>query len=168
MHLNFTGYDEPGINFGDMGTGVYRGGGRGYPDLAAVGDAYVVRFNGTWCTIGGTSLSAPVVATMLTLVTEERIAAGKPTIGFVNPILVSGGILPSQGLLLMTRLAMLTMLCSMPTQKSSTTLRTSRTRLVTRQGSWPRKDGIQSLDSGKSGCGPKGCFFADEYHSTGI
>ncbi|KAK3314311.1 alkaline serine protease [Apodospora peruviana] len=89
VKLGFTGYEDAGTNFSDVGTGVYHIGGRGYPDVAAVGDAYVIRFNGTWRTIGGTSLSAPVWAAMLTLVNEERIAAGKPTVGFVNPILYS-------------------------------------------------------------------------------
>lgn len=89
VKLGFEGYDSPGTNFSDVGTGVYHRGGRGYPDVAAIGDDYVVRWNGTWRTIGGTSLSAPVFAGVLTLINEERLAAGKSTLGFVNPILVS-------------------------------------------------------------------------------
>lgn len=89
VELAFEGYDRPGTNFSDVGTGVYHRGGRGYPDVAAIGDAYVVRFNGSWWTIGGTSLSAPVFAAILTLANEERIAVGKSTLGFVNPALVS-------------------------------------------------------------------------------
>ncbi|KAM7215665.1 alkaline serine protease [Rhypophila decipiens] len=87
VQLGFEGYDEPGTNFSDVGTGVFRRTGRGYPDVAAIGDHYVVRVNSTWATIGGTSLSAPVFAAMLTLVNEERIAAGKDTLGFINPVL---------------------------------------------------------------------------------
>ncbi|KAK0625146.1 alkaline serine protease [Bombardia bombarda] len=87
VKLDFTGYFNPGQNFSSVGRGVFRIGGRGYPDVAAVGDNYVVRTNGAWRTIGGTSLSAPVWAAMLTLVNEERIKLGKRTIGFVNPIL---------------------------------------------------------------------------------
>jgi tripeptidyl-peptidase-1 len=34
-------------------------------------------------------LSAPVWGAVLTLVNEKRIAAGKSTVGFVHPILVS-------------------------------------------------------------------------------
>lgn len=85
--LSFTGYTNPGHNFSDVGSGVYHIGGRGYPDVAAVGDRFVLRTGGVWATIGGTSLSAPVWAAMLTLVNEERIAAGKSTIGFINPVL---------------------------------------------------------------------------------
>ncbi|OAA66529.1 alkaline serine protease [Niveomyces insectorum RCEF 264] len=85
--LAFSGYATPGTNFSEVGSGVYHTGGRGYPDVAAVGDHYVTMLNGQWATIGGTSLSAPVWASMLTLVNEERLAAGKATVGFVNPVL---------------------------------------------------------------------------------
>ncbi|KAK3319647.1 alkaline serine protease [Cercophora scortea] len=87
VKLNFTGYTNPGTNFSDVGTGVYHIGGRGYPDVSAVGDRYVIRYNSSWYTIGGTSLSAPVWAGLLTLVNEERIADGKGTLGFINPAL---------------------------------------------------------------------------------
>lgn len=85
--LAFTGYTEPGTNFSTVGNGVYRIGGRGYPDVAAVGDRFVIRTGGVWATIGGTSLSAPIWAALLTLVNEQRITAGKSTVGFINPIL---------------------------------------------------------------------------------
>jgi tripeptidyl-peptidase-1 len=87
VSLSFTGYTEPGTNFSDVGSGVYRIGGRGYPDVAAIGDRFIIRTNGRWASIGGTSLSAPVWAALLTLVNEERIAAGKGTVGFINPVL---------------------------------------------------------------------------------
>ena len=89
--LNFTGYADPGVNFSTVGDGVYKLGGRGYPDVAAIGDRFVIRAGGTWGRIGGTSLSAPVWAAILTRINEERIAAGKSTVGFVNPTLVSKG-----------------------------------------------------------------------------
>lgn len=86
--LNFTGYSDPGTNFSTVGSGVYNTGGRGYPDVSAIGDFFLIRAEGTWGRIGGTSLSAPVWAAVLTRVNEERIAAGKGTVGFVNPTLV--------------------------------------------------------------------------------
>ncbi|KAK8109283.1 hypothetical protein PG984_015084 [Apiospora sp. TS-2023a] len=70
-----------------QGGGVYNKLGRGYPDVAAVGDRQVVYTGGSWYLIGGTSLSAPVWGAVLTLVNEERLKAGKSTVGFVNPIL---------------------------------------------------------------------------------
>jgi tripeptidyl-peptidase-1 len=46
--------------------------------------AYVNGKLGTWY---GASLAAPTFSSILTLLNEERIAAGKGTIGFVNPVL---------------------------------------------------------------------------------
>lgn len=37
--------------------------------------------------IGGTSASTPVFAAIINRINEERIAAGKSTVGFVNPTL---------------------------------------------------------------------------------
>lgn len=87
--MNFTGYTDAGTNFSAVGDGVYKIGGRGYPDVSAIGDSFVVRAQGSWGRVGGTSLAAPIWAAVLTRVNEERIAAGKSTLGFVNPTLVS-------------------------------------------------------------------------------
>lgn len=89
--LGFGSYNQT-IDDGDFSNvtgGVFNRGGRAYPDVAAVGDRQVVLYGGTWTTVGGTSLSAPIVASILTLINEKRLAAGKPTVGFVNPVLVS-------------------------------------------------------------------------------
>ncbi|PBP18115.1 alkaline serine protease [Diplocarpon rosae] len=87
--LGFTGYHHFVENgdFRSVTRGVYHHGGRGYPDVAAVGDRQVVYSNGSWWLVGGTSLSAPVWGAVLTLVNEERLAAGKSTVGFIHPIL---------------------------------------------------------------------------------
>jgi subtilase family serine protease len=47
-----------------------------------------------YCEIGfgGTSLASPLMAGMLAVVTQARLAAGKPLIGFANPWLYSGKI----------------------------------------------------------------------------
>lgn len=87
--LPFSGYTtrDPAKNFTDVAPGVFHLGGRGYPDVAANGDRFVTRSNDTWRTIGGTSLSAPIWAALLTRVNEERLAKGKTTVGFVHPVL---------------------------------------------------------------------------------
>lgn len=86
--LNFTGYEDAGTNFSDVGDGVYKIGGRGYPDVSAIGDYFIMFTEGGWYTVGGTSLSSPVWGAVLTLVNEHRLAANKTTVGFVNEILV--------------------------------------------------------------------------------
>lgn len=67
--------------------GIYNGAGRGYPDISAVGDAGLVVVAGKTGTSGGTSMSAPIVAGMFNLINEQRLQAGKPPVGFINPTL---------------------------------------------------------------------------------
>lgn len=61
--------------------------GRGYPDVSAVGDNVVIFNKGLPTLIGGTSAASPAFASILTRINDERLKAGKSTIGFVNPIL---------------------------------------------------------------------------------
>ncbi|KAJ0426609.1 subtilisin-like protein [Aspergillus carlsbadensis] len=67
--------------------GIYNRIGRAYPDVSAVGENILVFYRGTSDLAGGTSASTPIFGAMLTRVNEERLAAGMPTIGFVNPVL---------------------------------------------------------------------------------
>lgn len=67
--------------------GTYNASGRGIPDLSAVGLDIAVAVNGELTTGAGTSAAAPLFAAMLNLVNEERLAVGKSTVGFVNPVL---------------------------------------------------------------------------------
>jgi tripeptidyl-peptidase-1 len=89
--LGFDGYHHYVANgdFSNVTGGVYHHGGRAYPDVGAVGDRQVVYSNGSWWLVGGTSLSSPVWGAVLTLVNEARIEAGKSTVGFIHPVLVS-------------------------------------------------------------------------------
>jgi len=60
---------------------------RGYPDIAANGNNIVIYEQGGLTLEWGTSASAPIVASLISLINEERIAAGKSTVGFINPVL---------------------------------------------------------------------------------
>lgn len=62
---------------------------RGFPDISANGANYVVAVVGRFGLVYGTSASAPVVASILTMINDARIARGKKTIGFINPALYS-------------------------------------------------------------------------------
>ncbi|KAK4554593.1 Tripeptidyl-peptidase sed1 [Recurvomyces mirabilis] len=70
-------------------NGIYNRIGRGYPDVSAVGDNVVIFNKGLPTLIGGTSASSPAFAAILTRINEERLKAGKSTVGFVNPTLYS-------------------------------------------------------------------------------
>ena len=89
VDLPFSAYHHYVIDndFTSVKGGVFHHGGRAYPDIAAIGDRQVVLQEGVWYRVGGTSLSAPVVGSILTLVNERRIAAGKKSVGYLNPTL---------------------------------------------------------------------------------
>lgn len=63
--------------------------GRSYPDISANGHSYLVVLGGELESIHGTSASTPVVAAILSLLNDRLLAAGKPPLGFVNPLLYS-------------------------------------------------------------------------------
>jgi tripeptidyl-peptidase-1 len=91
VDLPFSAYHHfvENNDFSSVTGGVFHHGGRAYPDIAAIGDRQVVYAGGLWYRVGGTSLSAPVVASMVTLINEARIAAGKGPVGYFTPTLYS-------------------------------------------------------------------------------
>jgi hypothetical protein len=70
-------------------AGMFNRSGRAYPDIAAIGQNVPTVFNGSLAMAGGTSAAAPIVAALFSLLTAERLAAGLPPLGFVNPWLYS-------------------------------------------------------------------------------
>lgn len=85
----YTAYSTTNNAAIGAGGGIYNNAGRGYPDVSAVGDNIVIYNAGLPTLIGGTSASTPIFASLLTRINEVRLAAGKSTVGFVNPTLVS-------------------------------------------------------------------------------
>lgn len=73
--------------YNSSGGGVYNRNGRGIPDVAANGDNFGIFNAGRFILEGGTSGSAPIFASMINRLVEERLAAGKGPLGFVNPTL---------------------------------------------------------------------------------
>ncbi|KAK5004370.1 hypothetical protein LTR28_009011 [Elasticomyces elasticus] len=71
--------------------GLYNKSGRGYPDIAAQGYQYVITYDGVDLHVDGTSASTPTVASVISLVNDALLAAGKPVLGFLNPWLYSVG-----------------------------------------------------------------------------
>ncbi|KAB8298595.1 hypothetical protein EYC80_000774 [Monilinia laxa] len=67
--------------------------GRGFPDISAhslTPDYEVVTF-GQKSLSGGTSAAAPVIAGIIGLLNDARLKAGKPVLGFINPLLYKIG-----------------------------------------------------------------------------
>lgn len=63
------------------------GNARGFPDVAANGANYIIGIDGEFGLVFGTSASAPVFASMITLINDARLAIGKGSLGFINPLL---------------------------------------------------------------------------------
>ncbi|KAF2113902.1 peptidase S8/S53 domain-containing protein [Lophiotrema nucula] len=67
------------------GDSIFNSSGRAYPDVAALGlNLATVYLNQTYG-YGGTSASAPIFASIVNLLNEERLEQGKGPIGFLNP-----------------------------------------------------------------------------------
>jgi subtilase family serine protease len=65
---------------------------RNVPDVAAVADnIFIVADNGQQETTGGTSCAAPLWAGFTALANQQAVAAGRPTVGFLNPALYDIG-----------------------------------------------------------------------------
>ncbi|KAI0305653.1 subtilisin-like protein [Multifurca ochricompacta] len=62
---------------------------RAYPDLSANGANYVVALEGGFSLVFGTSASAPVVGSIITLINDARLAIGKRPLGFINHVIYS-------------------------------------------------------------------------------
>ncbi|KAI2465624.1 subtilisin-like protein [Annulohypoxylon bovei var. microspora] len=90
-NLTFEGYEGGGGNYTNPRAGIGRFNklGRGYPDVSANGDHFVISSGGELLRIGGTSASAPLWGAIITLINEERLAAGKGPVGFVHQVLYS-------------------------------------------------------------------------------
>jgi len=81
-YASYSGNDT--TNFG---TGLYNRIGRGFPDVAAVGDNIATVSEGVSSFSGGTSASSPIFASVINLINEARLNAGKTSVGFINPVL---------------------------------------------------------------------------------
>ncbi|KAK0741988.1 peptidase S8/S53 domain-containing protein [Apiosordaria backusii] len=63
--------------------------GRAMPDISAIGSGFQIIMGGEMSEVLGTSASAPVVAAMVALINDARMRAGKPSLGWLNPLLYS-------------------------------------------------------------------------------
>ncbi|KAG6211710.1 hypothetical protein E4U50_002108 [Claviceps purpurea] len=84
---NYFAYNTTGNVIPNNTQGIYNRGGRAYPDISALGDNGVVVIRGKVGLIGGTSMSAPIVASIFSRINDERMKLGKGPLGLVNPAL---------------------------------------------------------------------------------
>jgi tripeptidyl-peptidase I len=72
-------------------SSLYNATGRGYPDVAALGgqtNPYCVAYKaGSFGGVAGTSASCPVVSGIFAQLNNVRLAAGKSSLGWLNPFI---------------------------------------------------------------------------------
>ncbi|PCH39548.1 family S53 protease [Wolfiporia cocos MD-104 SS10] len=72
---------------GSTNSGLYNSSGRGYPDVSAQGVDFIIEYDEDWYTVDGTSCASPTFASVIALVNDQLVAAGKSTLGWLNPFL---------------------------------------------------------------------------------
>ncbi|EMD37277.1 hypothetical protein CERSUDRAFT_113931 [Gelatoporia subvermispora B] len=72
---------------GDTYEGWYNTTGRGFPDVAAQAVNFSVIHAGSLTGIQGTSAASPTFASVIGLLNDGLMSKGKPTLGFLNPLL---------------------------------------------------------------------------------
>ncbi|GJE84527.1 tripeptidyl peptidase A [Phanerochaete sordida] len=70
-------------------AGLFNKNGRAYPDVSAQADNFRIFFEGRAALIAGTSASCPTFAGFVALLNDARLRAGKPPLGFLNPLIYS-------------------------------------------------------------------------------
>lgn len=72
-------------------SGRYNEAGRAYPDVSAHGVDYLYNLRGSFVYAYGTSTSTPTFASLVALLNDRLLSAGKAPLGFLNPLLYSRG-----------------------------------------------------------------------------
>ncbi|KAJ7831014.1 family S53 protease-like protein [Mycena olivaceomarginata] len=93
-YFNIPSYQASAVaaylaTIGTTNSGKFNRTGRGFPDVAAQGQNFEIVWDAQFGTVSGTSASAPTFASIIALLNDELIAAGKPPLGFLNPLLYS-------------------------------------------------------------------------------
>jgi tripeptidyl-peptidase I len=76
-------------SIGTTNSGKFNTTGRGYPDVAAIGQNVIIVSGGQTGAVAGTSCSSPIFASVVGLLNDQLLAAGKSPLGFLNPWLYS-------------------------------------------------------------------------------
>ena len=76
-------------------SSAYNASNRAYPDVSALAIDVPVVMEGSMTSEGGTSCSAPEFSALVSLLNDQRLNGGYPTLGFLNPVLYSLSETPS-------------------------------------------------------------------------
>ncbi|EMD36470.1 hypothetical protein CERSUDRAFT_156150 [Gelatoporia subvermispora B] len=76
---------------GSTNSGKFNTSGRGYPDVSTQGENFLIVVDGEVRNVDGTSCASPTFASVIALLNDRLIAAGRSPLGFLNPFLYSTG-----------------------------------------------------------------------------
>ena len=82
-----SGYFPTAATLGKSPKTGYAANGRAYPDISLAGMNYLVVIGGNKYDVSGTSASCPAVAGFISNINAARLAAGKGSVGWINPAL---------------------------------------------------------------------------------
>jgi len=74
-------------SIGSTNSGLFNVSGRGFPDIAAQAENIEIYNTGSTGHVAGTSCASPIFASIIALLNDELVAAGKGPLGFINPLL---------------------------------------------------------------------------------
>ncbi|KAL0581431.1 hypothetical protein V5O48_000585 [Marasmius crinis-equi] len=85
-------YQDSAVNgylqaLGTTNSGQFNSSNRAYPDISARGTPVQIVNGGQRILVQGTSCSTPIFASVIALINDRLVAAGKPVLGFLNPFL---------------------------------------------------------------------------------
>ena len=70
-------------------SGLYNASGRGFPDVSTQGENFVIGYEDDFYTVDGTSCASPTFASVVSLLNDKLLSAGKSRLGWLNPWLYS-------------------------------------------------------------------------------
>ena len=76
-------------SIGSEYSGLYNASGRGFPDVSTQGEDFVIGYEGDFYTVDGTSCASPTFASVVALLNDALLSAGKSRLGWLNPWLYS-------------------------------------------------------------------------------
>ncbi|KAF5315080.1 hypothetical protein D9619_007609 [Psilocybe cf. subviscida] len=74
---------------GSTNSGKFNTSGRAFPDVSAQGENVEIVVSGQGELVAGTSCSSPIFASVIALLNDQLLTAGKSPLGFLNPFLYS-------------------------------------------------------------------------------
>ncbi|ETW78234.1 serine protease S53 [Heterobasidion irregulare TC 32-1] len=72
---------------GNTNAGLFNKTSRAFPDIAAPAENVVIALSGQFGLVAGTSCASPIFASVIALINDQLITAGKKPLGFLNPFI---------------------------------------------------------------------------------